>query len=177
MMNPPGDTPSVSGSSHAARRLRSRLILAASAVVLHLLPLWREALHPPGDPKFAIPQSAPTPAPAGSKDMREELINPTGGTSMAHVASSANSRRQAGGDLRYGGTREGHEDVAIYFSIRSPSTPGLVMPRAVVTRDSAARELRRFVRKVGNAVIFAGSGGNSGSSMSQWRSAAGREAR
>jgi predicted neuraminidase len=47
--------------------------------------------------------------------------------------------------------------VAIYLSTRHASQGRWSTPRAIVTRESAARDLNRYVKKVGNAVIFADS--------------------
>jgi predicted neuraminidase len=121
-----------------------------------LLPLWRGEVGPPRNPAFVIREPvAPLPA-GGVEDRLEELTDPAMGTASAHVASICELPGGRLGAAWYGGTREGHQDVEIYFSIRSQrDAGGWTPPQAVVTRNSAARELRRYVRKVGNAVIFA----------------------
>ena len=143
------------------RKLRiRRSILVTLALGLNLLPLGRDPVNPPRDPAFVI-REAPTPASMGdAQDFREELIDPAGGTPVAHVPSLCELPGGRLGAAWYGGAREGHADVAIYFSIRSQADDGgWSPPQAVVTRDSAARELQRYVRKVGNAVVFTGSEG------------------
>lgn len=143
------------------RKLRiRRSILVTLALGLNLLPLGRDPVNPPRDPAFVI-REAPTPASMGdAQDFREELIDPAGGTPVAHVPSLCELPGGRLGAAWYGGVREGHADVAIYFSIRSQADDGgWSPPQAVVTRDSAARELQRYVRKVGNAVVFTGSEG------------------
>lgn len=59
----------------------------------------------------------------------------------------------------YGGSREGGQDVCIYFSSRSPGEGGeWNNPKSIVSRDSASEELNRYIKKVGNPVIFSNSG-------------------
>jgi len=130
-----------------------RMILAALALGLNLLPLWRGGVDQPRSPAFAIREPSTPPSRNGVSDIHQESIGPSLATPSAHVASICELPSGGLAAAWYGGTREGHRDVAIYFSTRStgPWSPS----QAVVTRDSATRELRRYVRKVGNAVIFA----------------------
>jgi predicted neuraminidase len=131
------------------------IVLVASAAALHLLPLWQCEVNPPTNPAFAL--SAPaTPDIGDAADFREELVDPALSTPSAHVASLCELPDGRLGAAWYGGTREGHQDVALFFSLRSKGEAGSWSPpQAVVTRDSATRELQRYVRKVGNAVVFA----------------------
>lgn len=86
-----------------------------------------------------------------------EYVNPVNTDSTVHVGSIC---EMADGRLAaawYGGTREGAKDVAIYFSIKSSgSDAAWSPPRAIVDRISSARELKRYIRKVGNPVLFSG---------------------
>ena len=54
-----------------------------------------------------------------------------------------------------GGSREGAGDVAVWFATRGPldNNPWSA-PRPIVTRDSAAQETFRYVRKLGNALLI-----------------------
>lgn len=73
---------------------------------------------------------------------------------MSHVASIC---ELADGTLVaawYAGSREGARDVAIYLSTRGAAETRWSLPRAIVTRDSAARDLNRHIKRVGNSVIF-----------------------
>lgn len=132
-----------------------RTVLVALALVLNLLPLWREPDNP--HPATLEQRGLDLPRPLGNTgDHHEEVIDPAQTTNSAHVASICELAEGKLGAVWYGGTREGDQDVAIYFSIRTPGESGAwTPPRAVVTRESASRELQRYVRKVGNAVIFA----------------------
>lgn len=60
----------------------------------------------------------------------------------------------------YGGTREMAGDVAVFFATRKPGDAGpWSAPRKLVTPQSATRETFRFVKKVGNPMLFAGDNG------------------
>ena len=78
---------------------------------------------------------------------------------MSHVASICELPDGRLVAAWYAGSREGAHDVAIYLSTRAPDDGRWSSPRAVVTRESAARDLNRYIRKVGNAVIFADGAG------------------
>src|SRR5262249_43473072 len=55
----------------------------------------------------------------------------------------------------YGGTREGARDVAIYWATREAGEGHpWSEPRALVTRENALNETWRYVKKIGNAVMF-----------------------
>jgi predicted neuraminidase len=78
---------------------------------------------------------------------------------MSHVASISELPDGSLAATWYAGSREGAGDVAIYFSTRGPGDSRWSAPRTLVTRESAARDLNRYVRKVGNAVLFADGAG------------------
>ena len=83
-----------------------------------------------------------------------EVIDPARTVPSVHVASLC---ELDGGRLLaswYGGTREGHPDVAVFTAIQEPGATSWSKPVVVVDREIAQRELDRFVKKVGNAVVF-----------------------
>ena len=78
---------------------------------------------------------------------------------MVHVGSICEMPDKELGAVWYGGTREGAKDVAIFFSRKPPgSSATWSTPRIIVDRASATRELNRYIRKVGNPVLFSGPG-------------------
>ena len=108
-------------------------------------------------PAFVIParlQSA-----LATPSFREEFIDPESPHAMSHVASMGELPDGTLVATWYAGSREGAGDVAIYLSTRAPDGDAWSPPRAVVTRESAARELNRYIRKVGNSLVFADSAG------------------
>lgn len=78
---------------------------------------------------------------------------------MAHSSSISALQDGQMGAVWYAGSREGAKDVAIYFAERSTGAGGRwSTPVPVVTRQSASEELLRYVKKVGNPIIFKLSG-------------------
>jgi predicted neuraminidase len=91
--------------------------------------------------------------------MEQYFINPDTSSGMVHVGSICEMPDGALGTVWYGGTREGAKDVAIFFSKKHPgmNSPWSA-PRIIVDRASATRELNRYIRKVGNPILFSGPG-------------------
>jgi predicted neuraminidase len=54
----------------------------------------------------------------------------------------------------YGGTREGHVDVALYSATLDPSSQVWSPAKKVLDRYDAANSLNRYVKKVGNPVLI-----------------------
>jgi predicted neuraminidase len=91
--------------------------------------------------------------------LREAFIDPKPPHPMSHVASVGELPDGTVAATWYAGSREGAADVSIYLSTRAPGQDGWSPPRAIVTRESAARELNRHIRKIGNSLVFADSAG------------------
>ena len=68
---------------------------------------------------------------------------------MSHVASLSELPDGRLAATWYAGSREGAGDVAIYFSTRTPADTRWSLPRAIVTRELATRDLNRYIKKVG----------------------------
>jgi predicted neuraminidase len=127
----------------------ARVALIVLAVALNLWP-WLDASEPA--PGFATPARIKD---SGSQPLfHEELLNPDSLQPMSHVASICELADGSLAAAWYAGSREGAGDVAIYLSTRESSQGRWSTPRAIVTRESAARDLNRYIKKVGNAVIF-----------------------
>ena len=78
---------------------------------------------------------------------------------MVHSSSVCALPERRMGAVWYAGSREGGKDVAIYFTELSTGSGGQWSdPVPVVTRKSASEELGRYVKKVGNPIIFRMSG-------------------
>jgi predicted neuraminidase len=126
------------------------------AVALNGRP-WFEPTSP--SPGFA------TSARVESRDatplFREEFINPDSPHPMSHVASMCELPDGRLAATWYAGSREGASDVAIFLSTRAADA-SWSRPRAIVTRESAERDLNRYIKKVGNAIVFADSAGKLG---------------
>jgi predicted neuraminidase len=136
--------------------IRGTLILLG--VALNLVPASRHDGRTAGIvPDFRIPANSFT----ASKTpfFREEFINPDSALPMSHVASICELPDGRLVATWYSGSREGARDVAIFLSTCAPGQSVWSTPRAIVTRESAARDLNRSIKKVGNAVIFQDSTG------------------
>jgi len=161
-------------------------LAAALAVVLHLAPRGGAGGTPvskihPG--RWSVPPSAP--APMATPRQVTERIPPGTGIASVHVASLAEVSPGTIAAAWYGGSREGARDVAIFLSTRTlGSTNGWTLPAVILDQPMAQRELDRFIKKVGNPLIFSTGrgdlellyvsiavGGWSGSSLN-WKSSA-----
>ena len=84
----------------------------------------------------------------------QSYINPPGHTASSHCSVLCSL---PSGDLLavwYGGSREGAADVAVYTSRLKKGAPTWTPPVVAVDRVMAQNELDRYIKKVGNAVIF-----------------------
>jgi predicted neuraminidase len=119
---------------------------------------WRTSPTP--EAKFVVPPAVasntnPTP------EFFEQLVDPKFIRPSAHASSICELADGRMAAVWYAGTREGARDVAIYFATRDPGlTNGWSTPRAIITRETAGEETFRYVKKVGNAVLFAGTNGH-----------------
>jgi predicted neuraminidase len=132
-----------------------RGILVLLALALNAWPWFEQGSR---TVRFLMPTLSPSSAAPAANTVplfREEFVDPKPPHAMSHVASIAELPNGLLAATWYAGSREGASDVAIYFSTRSPAEGRWSPPRAVVTRETAARDLNRYIKKVGNAVIFA----------------------
>lgn len=88
---------------------------------------------------------------------KEGLVNSAADYKTSHVSSLTWLGDGKIACVWYGGSREGAMDVKIYFSIYDERTGVWSEEKVVVSRESSTDELGRYVRKVGNPVIFSDS--------------------
>jgi len=134
-------------------RTATRGFLILLAVALNAWPLFDR------DRPARLVVAARAQSTAAAPFFEDETLNPDSPHAMSHVASIA---ELFGGGLAavwYAGSREGAGDVAIYFSVQPSDDIRWSPPRAIVTRATATRDLRRYVRKVGNPVLFSDADG------------------
>jgi predicted neuraminidase len=121
------------------------------AIALVFALLYARVLDAPPAARFVAPRTAGEPT-SSTPFYRSELL-PNASAQSVH---SATATEVSGSRLRafwYGGTREGASDVAIYTSTY-PLRTGVWDPeRVLVSRESAQRQLRRYLRKLGNPVV------------------------
>ncbi|MCF8145060.1 MAG: exo-alpha-sialidase [Deltaproteobacteria bacterium] len=97
-------------------------------------------------------------SPSAAPFMIREFISPDSGTGMVHVGSICELPRGGLAAAWYGGTREGARDVAVFLSLKGPEDASWSRPKTIMDRASASRDLSRYVKKVGNPLLFSGPG-------------------
>lgn len=139
-------------------------VLSKTATVLIMLTAGIVSLaavkysHSSGTPGFEMPASA---GPNGGEVpvFRSETITTGQSLPMVHVASLAELPDKMLSAVWYGGSRECEPDVRIYYSEQGPSGPWSV-PRVVMSREQAERELRLPLKGLGNAVLLSAHDGS-----------------
>lgn len=140
---------------------RQRWFWTAAVLGLTLLPLARQ---PSGggatsrSPAFAIAPPTFDRDTNAHPQFSSSFIDPGFLTPSVHVASLCEISDGRLLAAWYGGTREGARDVNIYTAALGRGETNWSAPRAVVTRDTAQRELSRYIKKVGNALLFSDGG-------------------
>jgi len=133
------------------------LFLILVAIGLYTWPMAQGIFTDRWDPgTFVVHFEAP-PFQTAEPYMHQEFINPDPVSPMVHVGSICELSHGRLAAAWYGGSREGAGNVSIFFSEKGPSeTASWSEPKMVVDRLSASRELNRYVKKVGNPVLFSG---------------------
>ncbi len=137
------------GSAAAVGRQRWALLAAAIAVFGGLYLRIFTAPPPAG---FASPKAA-APAVSSAQAFYRPQLLPNSTAPSVHSATAAEISGRRLRAFWYGGSREGASDVAIYTSVFSPPERTWSPERVLVTRESAQRHLRRYVRKLGNPAV------------------------
>ena len=144
------------------KSVHRRCIWIALALTLHLAPALRDGWQGTGTPRaqFAVREIVPRAPRAEAPMFSEEMVMNPAPTAFSHVSSLCEMADGRLAAVWCGGSREGARDVAVWWATRDPrgSDPWSV-PRPIVTRDGAARETFRFVRKVGNPLLLGGKDG------------------
>lgn len=88
----------------------------------------------------------------GEPFKEEEFISAPGNMQV-HAASIAEMKDNTLAAVWYGGQYEGSPDTQVYFTTRAMGknwTP----PAGIVNRASASKELNRYIKKIGNPLVF-----------------------
>lgn len=124
-------------------------------LLLYAVPLWRWFCSFNQNPPTFLLRQAHVSLDQSLPRMTQEFISGDPGAGMVHVASICEMEDGRLAVCWYGGTREGARDTAIHIAVSDPGMPGSWSePRVVVNRDSASSELRRYVKKLGNPLVF-----------------------
>ena len=84
----------------------------------------------------------------------EDFVYQAKPDTMCHVSSICSAGNNKMACTWYAGSRENAEDVAIYFSIFDEEKASWTNPIVLVDRKQCSRELNRYIKKVGNSLIF-----------------------
>ncbi len=90
---------------------------------------------------------------------KENFVNDESTGTISHVSSIAPLDRNRLIAVWYSGSREGAKDVAIFMAIYDESKNSWSKPIRLVDREIASRELKRYVKKVGNPMLMRDSSG------------------
>jgi predicted neuraminidase len=132
-------------------------IWIALALALHLAPALRDGWHSGGAPQveFAVRDAVLRRTAAEPPMCREEFVSSPIATAFTHVSSLCELGDGRVAAVWCGGSREGAADVAVWFATRGPlESDKWSLPQPIVTRESAAQETFRFVRKIGNSLLI-----------------------
>lgn len=90
----------------------------------------------------------------------ENFINKEAEGKISHVSSVAPIGTGRMGSVWYSGAKELAFDVAIFFSVYDENTGKWDEPIKLIDKETASKELNRFVRKLGNPLLFRDQKGN-----------------
>lgn len=134
-----------------------RTLLMASAGILWGWPRPDRIAQTGGEDSFLIETPAPR---EEAPQFISAFIGHAEPLGVAHSPSICQLADGRFATVWYAGSREGAKDVSIWFSrsanLKRPSITDADWepPRALVDRQSASAELSRYVKKVGNPIIF-----------------------
>ncbi len=130
---------------------KARAILSLVALAVAFAAALLETGTPSSAPAFQVaPPSLSTSL--GSLEGETRIVS-SGFPPSVHSATAVET---AGGRIRafwYGGSREGAKDVAIYSAVFDPSSSAWSPQEVVTTSEETARDLDRYVKKLGNPVV------------------------
>jgi predicted neuraminidase len=139
------------GAERLAPPARDRWLLLVGTVTVFAL-LYARIVFAPVRVEF-VPPSVLASLPARGKPLYEVRKVTSGATKFAHSASAV---EVLGGGVRafwFGGSREGATDAAIYSAVYEPLASTWANEAIVATPARLQRDLKRWVRKVGNPVV------------------------
>ncbi len=84
----------------------------------------------------------------------ESFINDEIDGIQCHASSITSAGKNRMVSVWYAGTREGAKDVALYISFFDEKKNSWTAPGVLINREDSSGELKRYVKKIGNPVIF-----------------------
>jgi predicted neuraminidase len=118
----------------------------------------KNSKHTPSEEKFEVPVLT-APLTEEQPLYQDEIIDPETIYPMAHVASMTELADGTLAATWYAGSGELAPDVSIFFSTKIPEALVWSQPKVIMTRFQAIQELGRYVKGLGNALLFASEDG------------------
>jgi predicted neuraminidase len=135
------------------------IILLLTTLGLYAWPAYQRLCATGHGPGTFVAGPVPTSITPDAPFIHREFISPDHGNKMVHVGSICELSQGRLAAAWYGGTREGARDVAVFLSVKAPGeASSWSRPAKVADGVSASRELSRYVKKVGNPLLFCGPG-------------------
>lgn len=144
------------------KTLPGRLSAIFLVICLYFIPFYQQQTAAPGsrwNNLEIISQDGAEASPDKTPYFAENFVNQAKSGIRCHVSSSAVAGKEKLICTWYAGSREGARDVAIYRAFFTEANGRWSEPGVLLDRSTCSRELRRAVRKLGNALIMRDSRG------------------
>lgn len=136
---------------------RRFVLLSLITILLYAWPLY-ERLSPRASHAAKFIVNPPPPAREAAPYMADTFISRDMGLGMVHAATVCEMPDGGLAAVWYGGIWEGARDTAVFLSTRGAGASSWSPPGVVADAASSSKELRRYIKKVGNPVLFTGAG-------------------
>jgi len=133
---------------------RLLVIFFIATLGLYAWPAYDRFLARDRDPGTFVVGPIPATGAPDSPFFQREFISPDVPDRIVHVGSICELPYGGLAAAWYGGTREGARDVSIFLSTRSAEAAAWSRPKVIMDRVLASRDLSRYIKKVGNPVLF-----------------------
>jgi len=149
----PSAAPMYTGASMKSLEGRAWALASLAALASAFVAAFVDEPTVASDPGFQVGgPGRPVPEPLSALEGETRIVS-SGSPPSVHSATAVEI---AGGRIRafwYGGSREGAKDVAIYSAVFDPSSSAWGPEAVATTREETARDLGRYVKKLGNPVV------------------------
>ena len=130
------------------------ILLAVSSVTLLLA-----GSHQTTELRFAPSEFERVSVPTSAPEYQVSFVQPAGGALSVHAGTITQLDNAEQLAAWFGGAREGAKDVNIYCSRRLKQSQEWTPPTIVASRDQTTRDLNRYIKKLGNPVLYTDANG------------------
>jgi predicted neuraminidase len=145
------------GNNVAKNPRRAKLLSIFLVVLLYFIPFYQTYFSDPQDTWSNLEVISYPHRKASTEEtpyFAENFVNQEKPGVVCHVSSLAVAGKNQLICTWYAGSKEGAEDVAIYSAFFQEDTGKWTAPQILMDPGKSSEELRRWVRKVGNAVVI-----------------------